>query len=264
MKRYPEENLAVSGNYYLGLAYFQLGRYERAFEHFGSYAAAAVSEEERKWARRLQLESLERWGVRKITAAQPHFESLASEVRYENIAADARRTLADLLYEQNRYHRAQDAYLDFIDYHPMRRDVPDAWFRVASCYYNIALRAGRGRLHLSEAAIALEDFLFNFSTHPNAGEAEDMLDEILNLKADKLAEIAAFYHDVRNNPGAAIECLRELIENFPDTDAAGFASERIEEIRLKYNRAPAGEYVILPLDGVVLSGEQVEDISGGQ
>lgn len=249
LRQHPDSARVEAANYHLGLAHLQRENYEEAFDYLGSFAASASHKDEVKIARRLQLECAIAVGERNIREARPLFEELASAVGGD-FAAECRLTLADLLFSRRRFHEALDAYLNFIDYHPVHEDVAEAWFYVAACHYELALRVARGRELLQSAKSALHDFLVNFPNHGRADEAEEMLAEINRREAERTVEVADYYLRVRRNPHAALDYLKWVEESYPDIAPAKRARMNIDAIKDAHGVPASGGYIKLPLDGV--------------
>ncbi len=256
LRRHPGADWAGAAHYHLGLAYCRLGRYERAFGHFGEFVAGGPAREDVRAVQELQLRCAAQVGKKSPAKARPLFDELAATAHSESFAAACRWTIAGLLEERRRFLAAKDAYIEFVDYHPLHENAPEAWFKIAECQYNIALLSGRGMRALEMAEAALKDFLTHFSGHERTEEAERMLDDVMHGWAERTARVAEYYLKVRGNPHAALDYLRDIEKNAPDVGHAAPARERIGEIEEKITTPRPGGYIPMPLDGIGRIGER--------
>ncbi len=257
VKKHPDNPWAVYANFYLGTAYYQIGKYEEAFQYFGKYAAAITDREDINLAQNMQMESAARIAAKNVVEAAPLFENLIAEVQDRAIAANARYMLAEFYFEQHRYYSAMEAYLDFVDFHPYHAYASKAWFMIAKCQYQVAFVVDRGREYLMETEASLQDFLSHFPEDDKVGTAEEMLRKMQNLQAERTEEIADFYFSVRQNPYAALENLYAIKGKFPGTEKAQRAEQRIEIIKGNREMPAPGKYSPLPIKGVERKGDLI-------
>ncbi len=178
--------------------------------------------------------------------AEPLLSRIRSEYPYSRFAALAELRLADCHGQQNRYIQAIRAYRSFVRARPAHPEVPYAYFKIAESYYKQIPSSfflsppshQRDQTSTREARTALQRFINDYPESERVNDARDMLTQATDLLATHELYVADFYLK-RDVPGAAVERLRTLRSQYPDSGVVpqailmlGRVYLRMREVRL--------------------------------
>ena len=191
------------------------------------------------------------------------FQTIIDNYPYHELAIDAELRIADAYFADQRYEEALSYYRSFSDLHPQHERVPYTVLRSALCHYKKIGSIERDQTATREAQIYLEQLIRNHPYAAETREGEALLRALRTklsrnmmrlgdfyLKRDEFQAAAERFRTVLNRyPGLGLDAeglyklgicyenmLRKdearrlfhvVVANYPDSDVARLASERI-------------------------------------
>ena len=113
----------------------------------------------------------------------------------------------------------------------------EAIFRRAQCLYTLANAAPRHEPGYRDALSALATFLQNYPKSVHAETAGKCLDELKERLAAMYFERAVFYDKLAHRPKAAVIAYADFIRNFPTSDLAAEAGDRMDTLKLEMEKS---------------------------
>ncbi|MCC7440157.1 MAG: outer membrane protein assembly factor BamD [Bdellovibrionales bacterium] len=148
---------------------------------------------------------------------------------YSKFSSKAQLRIADVLYLQESFAEAAQAYESFRDLHPKHDDTPYATFRVGESYaMDAPENIARDLTSDFRALDAFQEFTRKYPNDKRSEEAKGRIQTLRNKVASKEFEIAEFYR-VRDFPGSAGPRYRKILDLYPDTTWAKEAKARLAE-----------------------------------
>ncbi len=162
--------------------------------------------------------------------ATDKLRSIRNKFPYSNYAVEAQLKLADIHFIQEAYAEAAATYETFCDLHPKHEKVAYALFRTAKSYFkdtpeNIA----RDMTSAGKALETYQEFQKRFPQAPESAEARADIQVLRDRLANKELYVGNFYL-VRERRESARNRFKKLISQYPDTQAAQEAKEKLVQI----------------------------------
>lgn len=134
-------------------------------------------------------------------------------------------------YQMNKYDEAIQAAQRFIALHPGNRDVPYAYYLIATSYYERIRDVGRDQEITRNALDSLREVTRRFPTSEYARDARLKIDLTLDHLAGKEMDVGRYYLKQREYV-AAINRFRNVIEQYQTTSHVPEALHRLTECYL--------------------------------
>jgi outer membrane protein assembly factor BamD (BamD/ComL family) len=168
--------------------------------------------------------------------ALPMFEKIVENAPSWKRSAEAEFNVGMINEEMKEYEAASIAY-ETVERRYRNGDLAkDAAFRRAHCLYLAAKQTPRDEKGYRNALSALTVFVRSYPGNKDAETARNYLDEMKESLAGMYYERADFYDRIAKKPEAAIIAYNDLIRNFPSSDKAQRASERIEQLKTQLEK----------------------------
>jgi len=167
---------------------------------------------------------------RQYSEAMRQFEQIVRNAPYGDYAPLSLMNLALLAEQEEESEEAIDALDRLINYYPQSMLAPDAYYTLAQVYSDLVQGPEYDQGSTRQAIRYYEDFLILFPESNYLGEVEANLEEMENLLATSRLNLGDFYYYFRTNNTAALVFYNETITIAPDSEAAGEARARIEDI----------------------------------
>lgn len=149
---------------------------------------------------------------------------------YSKFSAEAQLRIADVYFLQESFGEAALAYETFRDLHPKHPSVPYAMYRTALSYFKDTPElVARDQASARKALDAYTEFLKRYPEAPESNQARADLHEAMNHLAEKELYIGEFYFK-REKWESAQARFNKLIEQFPETEAAKRAREKLPKL----------------------------------
>jgi outer membrane protein assembly factor BamD len=208
-----------------------------------------------------------------IEKARLYFRQVIESFPKSFYAQRAKLAMADSYFEkgdEGSMILAASEYREFIQLYPFSPSAPYAQYQIALSYHNKALKPGRDQTKTSQALLEFRKVIANFPTSEEAGKAPAMIAECeerlathalsigelyykskaLKASISRLTEIVTEYpsfsrmdkvyfyladsYYLTNKPEEAVPFFTKLVTDFPKSELAEKAQERLELI----NKAP--------------------------
>lgn len=163
--------------------------------------------------------------------AVEYFEEVERQHPYSPLATKAQLMAAYARYENLQYERALSALDRFIQLHPGSEDLPYAYYLRALSYYEQIADVRRDQRNTDLAMAALTDVVRRYPDTDYARDAKLKIDLARDALAGKEMDVGRFYMR-RNEPQAAINRFRTVIEKYQSTTHAAEALHRLTEAYL--------------------------------
>jgi outer membrane assembly lipoprotein YfiO len=163
------------------------------------------------------------------------FRKIVEKSPYSPYASKSLYNLGVLLFQLQRFEEAKDAFQKLID------DYPDSqWVEPAKYYLAVATSEGSfgyeyDSSSVKEATKKLEEFLERNPQAKISYQAKEYLKELKDMQAKKEFEIASFY-EKQKKIKSAIFYYRLILKNYPETEFAQKAKQKLKELKKKYER----------------------------
>ncbi len=226
----PESELAEESQINIGRAYYMVGDYKNAFRAYERLI-------ERDPGTRKLKEVLEKEfqvGVAQMKVdergAIKVFEKIVERNPLGFIAADAQVKIADSYYQLRQFEEAQDSYLRVMENYPNSEWVPYAQFRIPYCKMsNIRIQERNYEL-LAQSRRGFEEYIANNPQGTLVPTTKKIIAEIDIAMAERDYEVGEFYLR-RKRPDAGAIYFESVIKEYPNTEWAAKAKEKLEMLR---------------------------------
>lgn len=169
-------------------------------------------------------------GFKQFGEAVKQFEQIVRNAPYSDYAPLALMNIAIISEMEDKPEEAIDALDRLINYYPQSMLAPDAYYNMAETYANLVKGAQYDQGSTRQAISYYEDFLILFPQSSYLGGVESNLEAMEDLLARSRLNLGDFYYEYRSNNTAALVFYNEAITIAPDSDAAGEARQRIDDI----------------------------------
>ncbi|WDE95429.1 tetratricopeptide repeat protein [Lentisphaera profundi] len=163
------------------------------------------------------------------------YEDLIAQAPYSKGAATSMLRIGMLQQDDDDEIAAMSTYHKLIATYPKSDEA--GYARIYIAQFNIrSMRGIYGDLELMrEARTQLRLFINQYNKHPLLTEAKDQIKSLDEVEAERTFNLALFYLDpVHSRPAAAKRYLYRVIVDFPDTEAAIAAEEKLAKIDSNY------------------------------
>lgn len=238
IKNFPGSGLASEAQYHIGLAYQGLGEHYDAFlsyqkvleDYPQNKRVKEIIEKEYQMAnlfytaRKSKLSGI---GIpSKREKSIEIFRKVIENAPYGDYAVLARYKIGSYYMDSGRYQEAISEFEKVIDDYPSSELLDDAKFQMALCFFKIHLRQEYDQEALDKAIGELEDFLEMHPSSNMVGEAQRILTELNEKKAEHAYKIAQFY-ERQGVIDSAVVYYKEVRDEYSNTSWAGKALERL-------------------------------------
>ncbi|MGA2553518.1 MAG: outer membrane protein assembly factor BamD [Smithella sp.] len=125
--------------------------------------------------------------------AQEYFLRLKEEYPLHDMAVLAEIGVADSLYSDKEYAKAENAYTDFISLHPVNENVPYAIYQLGLCHYNQIEDVDRDQTETMSAKKEWERLIARYPESKFSTMAEKMVRECKQKLAEREFYVGKFY-----------------------------------------------------------------------
>lgn len=239
---FPRSQYAQDAYFFLGVSEYQLEEYDFANSAFSGYLNTQnnpkhfqeaieykfnIAEKFSSGAKRrvLGTRRLPKWSTGRTLALQIYDEVIAS-LSSHDLAAQALYAKGNLHWQMGMYRPAIDDFQLLIRRFPKHELVPEAYVTISHIYVDLSLEEFQNPDVLTFSEINLRKFSQAFPREERINEVNQDLEEIKEVYADGMYERGRFYERT-GHPQAAIIYYQNTVDQFPDTDYAEAAQQRI-------------------------------------
>lgn len=244
VRYYPNSELAAEGQYYAGRSYEGLEEYEQAYlayqKAIETYPFTKRMEEmiEREFEIANKFYAGERiklWGIPtfpSIYKAIEIYQKVVDNSPYGKYAEQALYKIGECHKKAGDYQAARLAFQKLVDEHPESKLAEDAKFQVGLCASRASLKPTYDQSVTNEALKQIEDFSKRHPESKLTGEADKMRESLREKKAESDFTIAEFYRKQKYYDAASMY-YKNIVENFPETNWAKKAQDKLKEVEKK-------------------------------
>lgn len=164
-----------------------------------------------------------------LSRAEEIFRTVVGNATFSPVSARAQYGLGRSLQLRGDYLEAILEYEQVLANYPGSEVFSAAIFQTGVCYYQEALRADYDQREVDEAIRYLRRFAYSFPDDPARPQAEEMIAELWDRKAEKAYDIARYY-ERKGLPAGARIYYREVAERYPESRYAERARKKMEEL----------------------------------
>ncbi|MHC4138304.1 MAG: outer membrane protein assembly factor BamD [Planctomycetota bacterium] len=230
IKDNPGTELAVESQLNIAKAYYLLGDYNNSFRAYEKLI------EKNPATRRLQeiLDKEFKVGVTQMehdeNGAIKVFERIIERNPLGFIAADSQVKIAECYYQLRQFDLAEDSFLSVMENYPNSEWVPYAQFRIPYCKLSNIRVQERNYDLLTKSRNGFEIYLANNPQGALVDETNKIIKEIDTKIAEREYETGVFYLR-QKRPDAGLIYFESVVENYPDTEWAAMAKEKIKMLK---------------------------------
>ncbi len=230
IKDNPGTELAEESQLNIAKSYFLLGDYHNSFRAYEQLI------EKDPATRRLQ-EILDK--EFKVGATQMERDENGAIIVFERIiernplgfiAADSQVKIAECYYQLRQFDLAEDSFLSVMENYPNSEWVPYAQFRIPYCKLSNIRVQERNYDLLTKSRNGFEIHLANNPQGALVDETNKIIKEIDIKIAEREYETGVFYLR-QKRPDAGLIYFESVVENYPDTEWAAMAEEKIKMLK---------------------------------
>jgi len=244
LKYYPLSKEAPTAQYYVGRILEDMDSYYEAFKAYQKvidtypYTELVddVIEREYKIADAFfagkKIKIIGKWQMPAKDKAIEIFKAVAGNAPYGKYA-DQAKFKAGLAYKDIQdYDSAILMFKDLIDRYPNSSVIDKARFQLAECSKLLSVKPAYDQTPTNVARQEFEDFLKKHPDSELAADAKQVVDKLKSREAENAFETGKFY-EARRAPASAIIYYKDIVANYPDTEWAKKARERLNELEKK-------------------------------
>ncbi len=230
IKENPGTELAEESQLNIAKAYYLAGDYHNSFRAYEKLI------EKNPATRRLQeiLDKEFKVGVTQMerdeNGAIKVFERIIERNPLGFIAADSQVKIAECYYQLRQFDEAEDSFLSVMENYPNSEWVPYAQFRIPYCKLSNIRVQERNYDLLTKSRSGFEVYLANNPQGALVDETNKIIKEIDIKIAEREYETGVFYLR-RKRPDAGLIYFESVVENYPDTEWAAMAEEKIKMLK---------------------------------
>jgi outer membrane assembly lipoprotein YfiO len=230
IKNSPGSELADESQLNIGKAYYLFGDYKSAFK------AYEYMIEQDPGSRRLHeiLKMEFQIGVAQMerdeNGAIKVFERIIERNPRGFIAADSQVKIAECYYQLRQFEEAEASYLSVMENYPNSEWFPYAQFRIPYCKLSNIRIQERNYDLLSGSRDGFEIYLANNPHGALVDTTKEIIGEIDIAMAERDYKVGEFYLR-KKRPDAGLIYFESVIKDYPNTEWAAKAAEKIEMLR---------------------------------
>ena len=245
VKTWPLSPNAPEAQFRLAATYFKLYDFQRSFKEFQKcvekYPDSEHFEETLKFQNDIASlflagEKQKIWIIPTLPSmdkAVEMFEQIIKNAPYSKVAPETQLKIGFAREKQHLWTDAVKAFQELIRRYPKSDLADDAQFQIGYAYMKAAQDPDHDQTATNHAITGFEDYLTKYPGSEKAQQARENIDRMKHGQAEGVMAIAGFYEHDRNYD-AAIVYYNRLIQQFPHSELAKRASERVEELKRRH------------------------------
>lgn len=232
IKRFPLSELTSEAQYHIGLA---LQAKKDYYEAFLAYQAVLDNYPQTGRIKDIVGKEYEIANLLMFSAKNRAVEiyvKIVENAPYGEYADLALYKIGAYYQESGRYQEALAEFKKIEDDHPNSQLLDDARFARAVCLSKVSLDADYDQELTDEAIKEFEDFIIDYPLSNMMKEAQKILAQLNERKAEQAFKIARFY-ERQGSIDSAVIYYREVRDKYGDTPWGPKAAERIMAVKKK-------------------------------
>jgi outer membrane protein assembly factor BamD len=243
-KAYKDSKIAPEAQYYAGRAYEELGKYWFAYENYqktvDNYPFTKrldeIVEREYNIANIFQAKDSPRLIDLELSLSLDRsviiYGKVAENMPFGKYADKALYRMAESYRRMFKYNEAMEAYERIINDYPESKLVTEARYQLAYTIYEASRDPAYDQENTDNALEKFEKIIETTPVPGIAEEADKVMEQLRNKKAESLLQIADFYEKRRKYASALYYC-KDIVRDYPETEAGKVAELKIEYLKMK-------------------------------
>ncbi|MDD3089915.1 MAG: outer membrane protein assembly factor BamD [Candidatus Omnitrophica bacterium] len=241
---FPDSHFSPDAQYYAGRSLEEIAKYYAAFQNYqktiDNYPYTKRLDEiiERQFNIANSLENqknpkfMEFELALSLEKAVEVYSKVVDNSPFGPYAEKALMNMADCYRRMQKYNDAMSAYEKIINDHPESPLVAEAKYQLAYTRYESSLNPEYDQESTDEALRQFKQLQASTPVPKVAEEANKVLTELKEKKADSMLKVAQFY-ERQGKKDSALIYYRRITEKYYNTKAADISEKRIEELTSK-------------------------------
>ncbi len=238
---YPQAELAAESQYFAGKSYEAMEEYEQAFYAYQkgietypfSKRLDEMTEREYEIAGKFYAgQKVKVLGIPtfpSVWKAIEMYQKVVDNAPYGKYADQSLFKIGECYKKAGDFQQARLAFQKLVDEHPESKLAEEANFQVGLCASQASLKPSYDQSVTDEALKEIEDFAKRHPESKLTADADKMHKSLREKKAQSDYTIAEFYWKQKWYDSAG-EYYKDIVANFPDTETAKKAEERLKII----------------------------------
>jgi outer membrane assembly lipoprotein YfiO len=244
VKHYPLSKEAPTAQYYIGRIMEDLGKPYDAFKAYQKvidlypyteHVDEVIEREYEIGKLFFYGEKINVLGPLKVPAkdkAVEIFKAVTDNAPYGKYAEPAMHKTGLTYKSIGDYNNAILMFKGLIDKYPNSELIDKARYQLAECSKLLSLNPEYDQTPTIVAREEFEDFVAKYPDSEMSEDAKKIIKKLKNRESENTYNIGRFY-ETRNMPDSAVVYYKEIIQNYPDTEWAKLARERLNVLEKK-------------------------------
>ena len=244
LKYYPLSKEAPTAQYYVGRIMEELDNPYEAYKAYqkviDTYPYTDLVDEviEREFkigdafASGKKIKIIGKWQIPAKDKAIEILKAVADNAPYGKYADQAKFKAGIAYKDIQDYNNAILILKELIDRYPNSQLIDRARFELAECSRLLSVKPAYDQTPTNVARKEFEDFLKKHPESEMAPEAKVVVDKLKSSEAENAYGVGQFY-EARRAPESAIIYYKDIVQNYPDTEWAKNAQERLNVLEKK-------------------------------
>ncbi len=245
IKNYPDSTYAPRSQYSVGACYQALGKYQRAVSEYQkvidiyptSDKVAEVVESQYRignlfFGEEIKSKFKKAFVESNYARAAKVYRLVVKNAPYGPRAAEVNYRIGLCYLKGGNWSEAISEYEKFIENYPESQWVERAFYEIGLSYLNQSLSPLYDQTMTEQALKQFKEFRKRFPDSSLSKEAEEKINCLRERKAKRTYKIGQFYEKQGSIQAARIY-YQETVDNYPDSDWARSARERLNELESK-------------------------------
>lgn len=161
--------------------------------------------------------------------AKKYIETLREDHPFSPFAVEGELLEADVLYREELFKAAIESYTSFEELHPFHEKAPYALYMRGVSNFMLIDSEDRDITYAREAKRVLDLFVRQNPRSPNLADAKEKLQKATDILAEHELYVGVYYAN-KGKTDAAINRLKGLVRNYPESSYRDEAVERIQKL----------------------------------
>lgn len=244
IKHYPNSSQACDAQYYIGRVYEEMGKYYEAFKAYQKVIDVYpyTQKVEEIIEKQYRIGDLYYTGHKDnflginlgspLERALEIFQKVIDNAPYGQYAAISQYKIGIILGKLGRYGEARQAFIKLEKNYPDSEFAKEAKYQIGLLGYKVSPKSHYTQEETDTAIKEMEEYL-NFSPKSSLTEdAQKILRDLRNKKAESLFKIAQFYERQKKFESALVY-YEDIVNQYSDTEWAPKSLEKISIIKQK-------------------------------
>jgi len=157
------------------------------------------------------------------------YETILLQAPFALFIPEMMLKMGEIYTKASNYKKAEEIYKKLIRAYPISEHTGTAYLELGHLNVELSKTGDGDGAYVHSAKLTLDEYLKKYSTSSEVPWAKEALEKAENNVSKSLYDLALYYHK-NNNDDAAKRYIREIIVNYPKTEAASKADKLLSKI----------------------------------